>query len=115
METSDPFRITLRDLVVERGYATKTSNANWSAFASRLRGVHYETLRRAAAGERSPSPQLIEECARVLGIRPEYFLEYRVHLAQRDFDPSAVGVERAKRNLEAWAKARPSTASRSAG
>lgn len=109
METNDPFRIALRDLVVEEGYATKTGNAKWSAFAAELRGVHYETLRRAVAGERAPSPRLIEECARVLGIRPEYFLEFRVHLAQRDFDPNEVGVELVLRNLDAWAKARPSS------
>jgi len=111
METSDTFRIALRDLVVDHGYATRTGNANWSAFAAQLRGVHYETLRRAVAGDRAPSPRLIEECARVLGIAPEHFLEYRVYLAQRDFDPRAVGVERAIRNLEAWTKARPATSS----
>jgi len=115
METSDPFRIALRDLVVEHRYATRTGNAKWSAFAAELRGVHYETLRRAVAGERAPSPRLIEECARVLGIGPEYFLEYRVYLAQRDFDPTAVGTERATRNLEAWAKARPDRSRSSAG
>jgi plasmid maintenance system antidote protein VapI len=108
METSDPFRVALRGLVIEQDFATRTGNANWSAFAAQLRGVHYETLRRVVAGQRAVSPRLMEECARVLGIRPEYFLEYRVHLAQRDFDPNAVGLERALRNLQAWARGRPS-------
>jgi len=112
MEATDPFRIALRDLVLEQGYSTRTGNANWSAFAAQLSGVHYETLRRAVAGERTPSPRLIEECARVLGIGPEHFLEYRLYLAQRDFDPKTVGVERALRNVEAWTKARPTTSSR---
>lgn len=115
MDTSDPFRIALRDLVVENGYSTRTGNANWSAFAAQLRGVHYETLRRAVAGERIPSPRLIEECARVLGIGPEHFLEYRVYLAQRDFDPNVLGIERVLRNLEAWTKARPNGSRSSAG
>ena len=107
MESTDPFPVAVRDLVIEHAFATRTGNANWSAFAAELHGVHYETLRRAVAGERAPSPRLIEECARVLGIAPEYFLEYRVYLAQRDFDPKVVGIERTLRNLEAWAKARP--------
>lgn len=46
----------------------------------------------------------MEECARVLRIRPEYFLEYRVYLAKRDFNPAAVGVTRALENLALWEK-----------
>ena len=106
METNQPFPIALRELIVEYDYATGTGSPNWSAFAARLQSVHYETLRRVVAGKRPPSPVLIEECARVFGLRPEYFLEYRVYLAQRDFDPDAVGLERALRNLESWASAR---------
>ena len=34
-----------------------------------------------------------------------YFVEYRVYLAQRDFDPREVGFEQAVRNLRAWARA----------
>jgi len=48
----------------------------------------------------------MEECARALRIEPKYFLEYRVHLAQRDFDVRTVGLERAIQNLNAWASAR---------
>lgn len=106
METTKPFRLALRDLVIEHGFATRTGNANWSAFAAQLRELHYETLRRVVAGDRAPSTRLMEACARVLDIPPEYFLEYRVYLAQRDFDPGTVGIEQALLNLEAWAKAR---------
>lgn len=106
METTEPFPIALRELIVEHDYATRSGNPNWSAFAGRLHRVHYETLRRVASGKRVPSPALMEECARVLGVPPAYFLEYRVYLAQRDFDPTAVGLERAVRNLKTWACAR---------
>lgn len=106
METIQPFPIALGELIVEQDYATRNGTPNWSAFAARLDHVHYETLRRVVAGKRTPSPPMIEECARVLGVPPEYFLEYRVHLAQRDFDPGAVGLERAIRNLGTWALAR---------
>jgi transcriptional regulator with XRE-family HTH domain len=106
MEATQPFPIALRELIVEHDYATTSGTPNWSAFAARLDRVHYETLRRVAAGKRVPSPEVIEECARVLGVPPEYFLEYRVYLAQRDFDPGAIGLERAVQNLKTWAGAR---------
>lgn len=101
-KTNDPFPVALRELLIEHDYSTASGNPNWTAFSEELRGVHYETLRRAAAGERSPSARLIEECARALRLTPDYFLEYRLHLAQRDFDPKAVGLERAVENLQRW-------------
>lgn len=102
METTTPFPVVLRELVIDNDYVTRAGKPNWAAFASELEGFHYETLRRAATGRRPPSPELIEECARALRLRPEHFLEYRVHLAQRDFDPAAVGLERALANLALW-------------
>jgi hypothetical protein len=105
-ETTESFPIALRELVLEHDYTTGTGNPNWSAFSAELDEVHYETLRRAVAGERPPSPLLMEECARVLRVRPEYFLEYRVYLAKRDFDPREVGVDRALQNLQTWASVR---------
>ena len=102
MDTTKPFAVALRELVVDNDYVTQRGEPNWAAFASELEGVHYETLRRAATGRRRPSSSLIEECARVLRLRPEYFLEYRVYEAQRDFEPAAVGVEQALRNLALW-------------
>lgn len=106
METTEPFPAALRELVMENDYVTNTGKPNWAAFASELEGFHYETVRRAATGRRPPTPRLMEECARTLRIRPEYFLEYRVYLAQRDFSPAAVGVERALENLALWTRAR---------
>jgi hypothetical protein len=105
-ETTESFAIALRELVLEHDYTTGTGNPNWSAFSAELDEVHYETLRRAVAGERPPSPLLMEECARVLRVRPEYFIEYRVHLAKRDFDPREVGIDRALQNLRTWASVR---------
>lgn len=100
--TDDSFPVALRDLLIEHDYSTASGNPKWTAFAAELRGVHYETLRRAVAGERPPSARLIEECARALRLPAEYFLEYRLYLAQRDFDPKAVGLERAVQNLRRW-------------
>lgn len=102
METTDPFPLALRELVIENDYVTLTGKPNWAAFAAELEGFHYESLRRVAVGRRHPSPRLIEECARVLRVRPEHFVEYRVYLARHDFDPRAVGFEQARENLDLW-------------
>lgn len=107
-ETSLPFGVALRDLMIEYDYVTSTGRPNWSAFAAELQGVHYETLRMAVTGDRRVSVRLMEECARVLRISPDYFLEYRVDRAQRDFDPHEVGLERALENLRVWGSARGS-------
>jgi len=106
METAKPFPLALRELVLENDHATQAGTPNWASFASELQGIHYETLRQAATGRRRASPRLIEECARALRIRPDYFLEYRLYLAQRDFDPDAVGYDRALEHLALWARAR---------
>jgi transcriptional regulator with XRE-family HTH domain len=106
METNKTFGEALREIVVERDYATSAGAPNWSAFAAALEGVSYETLRRTITRQKLPSAQLIEECARALGIRPEYFLEYRLALARRDFDPAEIGLDRAIANLAVWADAR---------
>ncbi|MGH8515506.1 MAG: hypothetical protein ACREV8_16505, partial [Gammaproteobacteria bacterium] len=100
-----------RELVIENDYVTQRGAPNWAALASELQGFHYETLRRAATGRRPPSAGLIEECARAFRLRPEYFLEYRVFLAQRDFDPNAVGLERALKHLALWWSIRAAHAS----
>jgi hypothetical protein len=107
METTKPFPVALRELLIENDFVTRTGKPNGAAFASELEGLHYETLRRVAGGRRAPSPRLMEECARVLRLRPEYFLEYRVYLTQRDFDPRAVGLERAHENVELWRQLGP--------
>jgi len=111
METTKPFPLALRELLVDNDMVTKTGKQNWAALASELEGVHYETLRQAATGRRPPTPRLMEECASALRVRPEYFLEYRIHMARRELDPSAVGLERVLRNLATWAEVRRVSAS----
>lgn len=108
METNSPFGVALRDLLIEYDYVTSTGRPNWSAFAAELQGVHYETLRRSVGGSRPASPRLMEECARVLRIAPDYFLEYQIYRAQRDFDPHEVGHDRVIANLRTWAAAQRS-------
>jgi hypothetical protein len=90
-------------LLVRDEFLTNTGNVNWRAVAEALPGVHYETLRKAVAGDRNPTPALMEQVAQLLGIEPDVFAEYQLHLAQRQFDVGEVGWENAMENLRRWA------------
>lgn len=78
-----PFGAALTELVreVEDVYVTPRG-LKIATFAEVLDGVSPSSLRGAVAGDTAPSPALIEECARFLRVRPEYFREYRTTLRQ---------------------------------
>ena len=98
----------MRDLILaldDEAFFTPNRNINWMTFVRETtarRGVKYETLRKAVAGERPAGISLIETVAKTLGIGPDFFVEYRLAQAQRAFDPGEVGFERAVKNLRAW-------------
>ena len=105
--TTKPFGRALGDLLRDNDFTFETGNPNWHAFARELEGFHYETLRKAVAGQRNgPSHELMEEIARVLRIDPSHFVEYRAWQAQQAFDPNVVGMEKVLENLERWASDR---------
>jgi len=76
--SDQPFGSALTELAreVEDVYVT-ARGLKVATFAEVLDGVSAATLRAAVSGEALPSPALIEECARFLRVRPEYFREYR--------------------------------------
>src|SRR5690349_16143889 len=91
-----PFGRVIRELLIARGITTKLGNPLWSQLADRMPLVSYESLRKAAAGERVPSRKIMEECARVLKVDPvETFAEYRLWSARRELDPAEVGLAHA--------------------
>jgi hypothetical protein len=80
VEPSDKaFGEALRDLLLADGdiYVSVGGNVKWGTFAHVLHGVSYDILRRSVRGERAPTIELMEECARVLQVWPTYFAEYR--------------------------------------
>src|SRR5690348_14087183 len=101
--TDKPFRDALADLLREHDFTTQTGNVNWHAFADTVDDVHYETLRKVLAGERTLTPNVIEQCAKALRIDPGYFVEYRAMEIARNFDVREVGFETVLDNLERWA------------
>jgi hypothetical protein len=78
-----PFGAALTELVreVEDVYVT-ARGLKIATFAEVLDGVSPSSLRAAVAGDTEPAPALIEECARFLRVRPDYFREYRTALRQ---------------------------------
>jgi hypothetical protein len=82
---------------------TKLGNPQWTQLANKMPNVSYESLRKAAAGERFPSQKIMEECARVLRVDPvETFAEYRLWSARRELDPAEVGLHKALETLLRW-------------
>ena len=57
--------------------AWSSGRLNLSAIARELDGVSLSLLRDAFRGRRLPTPRLMEECARLARVSPEYFREYR--------------------------------------
>jgi hypothetical protein len=111
--TSKPFGVALAELLRESDFTTSTGNPNWNAFARQLDGFHYETLRKAIAGERTVTVPLMEEVARALSIKPDYFAEYRIEQARRLFDVREVGFESALAEFDRWAQDRAADLARS--
>lgn len=101
--TTKPFGEALLDLLREFDYVTGLGNPNLHAFAAEVPNYTYESLRKAVSGERTITPELIVEVARVLRVEPEHFIEYRLNEARATFDPREVGFDQAAKNLEAWA------------
>lgn len=74
--TQKRFADALADLLrQERGYTD--GRVNLRQFFGRVDGWEYETLRKQLSGERTLKPDAIKVMADVLGVPPEYFLEYR--------------------------------------
>ena len=57
--------------------AWSSGRLNLSALARALEGVGQAMLRDAYRGRRDPTRRLMEECARLGRVTPEYFREYR--------------------------------------
>jgi anthranilate phosphoribosyltransferase len=53
------------------------ARVNLREFFGRVDGWEYETLRKQISGERTLKPDAIQAMAEILGVAPEYFLEYR--------------------------------------
>lgn len=76
--SDQPFGPALTELAreVEDVYVT-ARGLKVATFAEVLDGISPAALRAAVSGEAPPTTALIEECARFLRVRPEYFREYR--------------------------------------
>jgi hypothetical protein len=93
------FGTALRDFLIERGITTRLGSPDWPGFAARLPEIHYETLRKAVAGDRPVAPKIIEGVAKELALDPEAFAEFRLWQVRRTFDPAEVGIQAALQNL----------------
>jgi transcriptional regulator with XRE-family HTH domain len=70
------------------------------------RGMTHAHINMLANGHDRPSTRAMELIAKVCGIDPSYFAEYRLVSAMRELDPDEVGFEQALENLNARLGAR---------
>ena len=94
----------LRILIEEKlpEYLTGIGNVNLRAFSESVQGYQYETIRKAAVGEREPTIELLEAVAKALDVPPDTFYEYELLSARRAFDPNVVGLDAALDNVRLW-------------
>jgi transcriptional regulator with XRE-family HTH domain len=96
-ESSQPFGDALRALMEARGLSYRAL-----AEATREldgRGMTHAHINMLANGRDKPSIRAMELLAKVCGVEPDYFAEYRLAMAMRELDPSEVGLEQALENL----------------
>lgn len=65
-----------------------------------LKGTSANQFKKVMRGERTLQPVLIEAVARVLGVKPTEFPEYRLARTRELFDERVVGLDQAVENLE---------------
>lgn len=97
--------VVLRLFQGHEEYLRKTGTVDLMRVSDALPDVYYETLRKAVAGDRQPSVDLMEKVATLAGVDPGVFAEYQLEVARQQFDPKVVGWETATANLKAWAEA----------
>ena len=71
-----PFAETLTELLQQQA-GDQRAKVSLRDFCGRVEGWKYENLRKQIVADRKIQPEAIEAMATVLGIAPEYFLEYR--------------------------------------
>jgi transcriptional regulator with XRE-family HTH domain len=104
------FGDALRELMKAQGLTYRSLAA-----ATRDRdgkGVTHAHINMLANGHDKPTMRTMELIADAVGVAPEYFAEYRLAVAMRQLDPTAVGLEQALANLDVSLAARRTVAAR---
>ena len=96
------FGAALRTLLIDAGIVTRMGNPDWTDLVRQMRGVNYESLRKAIVGERAPSEKIMLATAEALGVKPTVFVEYRLLKARDALDPEQVGWTAATNALRRW-------------
>jgi transcriptional regulator with XRE-family HTH domain len=94
--SDEPFPTALKELLRERDMSQRelirqTRKHGWGSAGAISFLINEELV---------PTMRAMEAIARALKIRPEHFAEYRLAVARRNLDPSAIGLKAALRNLD---------------
>ena len=104
VNSNEPFGKALRALMEDRGLSYR----GLADVIGRLdaKGMTHAHLNMLANGHDKPSIRAIELISQACSVSPDYFAEYRLAMAQRELDPSVVGLDQALENLNARLGAR---------
>ena len=99
-----PFGDALRDLMQAQGLSYRALAGATRALDGK--GITHAHINMLANGHDKPSIRAIELISQACSVSPDYFAEYRLAMAQRELDPSVVGLDQALENLNARLGAR---------
>jgi transcriptional regulator with XRE-family HTH domain len=102
--SNKPFGDALRELMAKRELTYRELSQRTRALDGR--GMTHAHINMLANGHDRPSTRAMELIAKVCGVDPSYFAEYRLVSAMRELDPDEVGFEQALENLNARLGAR---------
>jgi transcriptional regulator with XRE-family HTH domain len=108
--SNQPFGHALRELMGIRGLTYRELAQRTRALDGR--GMTHAHINMLANGHDRPSTRAMELIAKVCGVDPSHFAEYRLVSAMRELDPDEVGFEQALENLNARLGARRRTGAR---
>jgi hypothetical protein len=103
----------VKDLASDRKMSV--AQVGYQAYDPDTRGTNPDTFKSVMVRRRAVTPVLIEVVARVLGVPPETFGEYRLALARRELDEREVGLDQALENLDRIQRAMRARPRRAAG
>lgn len=94
----EPFKAHVERLARDRGMTV--SEVRFAAYDPRVPGTNPNTTGSAMAGRRPVTPAMIQAFARVLGVAPSEFPEYRLMLLREQLDPAPGNLDAAVDLLE---------------
>jgi transcriptional regulator with XRE-family HTH domain len=98
MAVAKTFPVELQELIAERGISQREVARRTKAYDPK--GLSHVSVGHMLTGTLRPSTEAMKILAHALGVKPEYFAEYRLAIARESLDPRKVGFKAALDSLK---------------